>query len=153
MFWNRQTKWNNYMTQLANIDVQLCHIIVPFGLLIPKHVKLLILHWEICQYWLKCGNIGKYWRILANIANIGKYWCPIFSYNIRIWYADSKTHQTFDFTLRKTHFIAKKLKGHSFCDTLYLFSGCFESLWSIPKNNFFLGFWHSYHQWHHYCWF
>ena len=62
------------------------------------------------------ANIGKYWQILANID------VQFISYTVRTWSSHSKTYQTFNFTLRKTHFIAKKLKGHFFWDTLYVFT-------------------------------
>ena len=37
-------KYSQILLIFANITDQLCHLIVAFGLLIPKHAKLFILH-------------------------------------------------------------------------------------------------------------
>ena len=105
----------------VNITVQLCHIIVgivcadskacqTFDFTLRNRPRLA----EMWKYLQILANLGKYWQILANID------VQFISYTVRTWYSHSKTYQTFNFTLRKTHFIAKKLKGHFFWDTLYV---------------------------------
>ena len=55
----------------ANITDKLCHLIVAFGLMIPKHDKLF---YFTLRNMPILAEIWKYWQILANITDICKYY-------------------------------------------------------------------------------